>query len=537
MFYHKLLKRGVFMGCFKRSGKISACIGVLLAASFSFSDFLIDDFNDGNNRNEIDAYWYFYDDYSPGGSSIVNNDPFEEYGIEDGVAVMDFTLGDSVDKVDYMLYPFVGMGFNFDGEDGKTNFDLTGATALKFRAKGDQKFVVKLLIETSNVTDDNKLHHKFEVTQAWREVTVLLEKDPDLGLTQENWGSSSPKRDYDPTKVQKLAFQVRGNENKTLKDGKLYIDDLVLVGNPKIKAWGELDTVSVGTYTGKGLLSDFEGDYPFENKIKGEWYNYTDGEIDGSSAFTKGVDQDGNLIVDEDGGVSGCGISVSFLLGEKIEGVDDSIAPFCGIGTNVTKGGKSYNAKEVGATGIYFEYKSDLPIVVEVEDSIKRGDGAVYFAKLPSTGGNWAGAVVPFDSLKLPKWVGKGVAKLATTNLKKIQFKLTGNPNDEGSFSIDNLYLMNAELVNVKQRIQNLAAKGIKVNQRNNQLNIQLDNRLGDSKISLVNPVGKIVLSKRVSSGARYCTLPLSNRANGVYLLKISSANGNVETLPLNVTR
>jgi hypothetical protein len=53
--------------------------------------------------------------------------------------------------------------------------------------------VVKLVVETSNVTDDNKLHHKFEVTETWREVTVLLEKDDDLGLTQENWGSSSPK--------------------------------------------------------------------------------------------------------------------------------------------------------------------------------------------------------------------------------------------------------------------------------------------------------------------------------------------------------
>lgn len=522
---------------FERSGKISVvCIGLLLAASFSFSDFLIDDFNDGNNKNELESYWYFYNDEVPGGNSVVENDPFEDYGVEDGAAVMEFSLGDSVDKDDYILYPFVGMGFNFDGADGKTNFDLTGADALKFRAKGDQKFVVKLVVETSNVTDDNKLHHKFEVTETWREVTVLLEKDDDLGLTQENWGSSSPKKDYDPTKVQKLAFQVRGNENKKLKRGKLYIDDLVLVGSPKIKAWGEMDTVSAGTYTGSGLLADFEGEYPFENKIKGEWYTFTDQDIDGTSEFTKGVDGDGNLVVDEDGGISGNGISIAFLLGGKIEGEEDSILPFCGVGTNIIKGGKSFNAEATGATGFYFEYKSDFPVLFEVEDSIKRADGAVYFVKLPSTGGKWAGAEIPFDSLKLPKWVGRSSA-LARTNLKKIQFKLSDGSKKEGNFSLDNVYMMDAELVNVKQRTRDLAAKGIKVVQRNNHLNIQLDNRLGDSRISLVNPAGKIILSRTVSSSAKNCSLPLSNNASGVYLLKISSANGNVETLPLHVIR
>jgi len=97
--------------------------------------------------------------------------------------------------------------------------------------------------------------------------------------------------------------------------------------------------------------------------------------------------------------------------------------------------------------------------------------------------------------------------------------------------------MMDAELVNVKQRTRDLAAKGIKVVQRNNHLNIQLDNRLGDSRISLVNPAGKIILSRTVSSSAKNCSLPLSNNASGVYLLKISSANGSVETLPLHVIR
>jgi hypothetical protein len=59
-----------------------------------------------------------------------------------------------------------------------------------------------------------------------------------------------------------------------------------------------MDTVSVGSYTGKGLLADFEGEYPFENKIKGEWYTFTDQDIGGISEFTKGVDGDGNLVVD-----------------------------------------------------------------------------------------------------------------------------------------------------------------------------------------------------------------------------------------------
>lgn len=522
------------MGLGRSKKLIASCLGLLLAASYSSSDYLIDDFNDGNNTNELDTYWYFYNDVDEGGSSTVVNDPFETGGIVDGVATMNFSLGDSAELSSYTMYPSVAMGFNFV-ETG--TYDLTGATAISFKIKADQALKVKFVIEVSDVTDHNDLHNIISVTGAWQTVTILLENDPDLGLKQENWGSTSKKVTYNPAHVTKLAIKVRGNENKDLinKSGTLYVDDITLIGTPKIKRWGELDPVASGSFTGTGLISDFEGDYPLENKLLGAWYNYTDVDIEGTSAFTQGVDE-GVLTSTANGGVTGGGINVSYLLGSKIAGTDDSIAPFVGIGTNLNRNAKvSFNATTAGATGIYFEYKSDVFVDVELEDSISRGSGIVYFAKLPPSSA-WTGAKIPFDSLKLPKWVKSG-KPLAKTSLRKIQFKLSDAAGTMGEFALDNVYLMDATIVGVKSRIPNLASKGITVGQRNNVLEIMVDKRLGDSKVSLINPMGKIVQFKNVSANARACSLPLGNSASGVYLLKVSSANGQVETSPLHIIR
>lgn len=519
----------------KRSNKLAiACMGLLFGASISFSDYLIDNFDDNNNTNEIGTYWYFYDDSDPGGSSVVNNDPFEDGGVEEGVAFMDFALGDSVEKTDYTLYPFVGMGFNF--VDGKTEeFDLTGATAISFKAKADQEMSVKFLLETSDaVGNDDKLHHIFTVEEAWKTVTIQLEMDPDVGLTQEGWGDEI---DYDPTTAQKIAFQVRGNENKKLKSGILYIDSMVLVGKPKIKKYGELDPVELGSFKEKGLIADFEGKVPFVNKLKGEWYNYDDSKLEGgTSAITKGV-QEGDLVISEKGGVEeSAGIDVSFLLGDFIENGEDVVAPFCGVGTNIIKGGKSYNADKYGATGVYFEYKSDVYVTLEVEDTIKRSYSAVHFAILPPTDGEWLGAEVPFDSLVLPKYASSA-KPLALTNLTKIQFKLSDAPEIEGNFALDNVYLMNAEIVGIKHTSLNSAQKGIILNQSKNALSINLDKKLGESQISLINPIGKVVALKNLSANTRTYSLPLGKNASGVYLLKITSANGQVSTSPLQIIR
>ncbi len=530
---------------------VAAGASILVAASFGFADFLIDDFNDKDNKNEIGTYWYFYDDTKAGGSSSVTNDPFETGGVnEDGVAVMEYAFGDSVDKGDYTLYPFVGMGFNFIG-DGTTPYDLTGATAISFDIWADKATKVKFLLETSDLkASDDKLHSIISVGTTKANVKVLLEIDKTLSnaLKQEGWGTPKLKT-YDPTTNLKIAFQLRGHpdENPTFgkgTSGKLYVDNFNIVGSPKIRRWAELDTVALGTYKSDlGLLSDFSSEEPTINNLKGEWFIYTDVDNDGTSKFTLGFDPDDDkkFVVNATGGAGETpGVSMAFELGPKlVTSAGDSILPYVGLGCNVLKGGrKGYDAKTDGATGIYLEYKSNIYVNAEVEDSINRGSGIVYYAALPPTGGKWAGVKIPFDSLKLPQWYTELAPKLTTTGLRKIQFKLSDGAVKEGTFAMDNIYFMGAKFSSgIIARSHKLVRNNIDINQIGNVINVRFNGKTAveGGSVSLLNTMGKVVAAKSISKEVNTCTLPLGNNASGVYLLRVTSENGLVETLPVHL--
>jgi hypothetical protein len=529
---------------------VAAGVSLLVAVSFGFADFLIDDFNDKDNKNEIGTYWYFYNDNTPGGTSTVTNDPFESSGVNaDGVAEMDYTFGDSVVKTDYTLYPFVGMGFNFIG-DGKTPYDLTGATAISFDIWADKATKVKFLLETSDCTNDDKLHSIISVGTTKTKATVLLELDKTLtgALRQEGWGTPKMTK-YDPTKNLKVAFQLRGNENTTFvkgTKGKLFVDNFTIVGSPKIRKWSELDTVALGTYKSDlGLLSDFSSETPTINNLKGEWFIYNDKDNGGTSKFTLGADPDDDrkFLVNATGGAGGTpGVSMAFELGPKlVTSAGDSITPYVGVGCNIMKGGKTgYDAKTGGASGLYLEYKSSIYVNVEVEDSINRGSGVVYYAVLPPTGTKWAGAKIPFDSLKLPQWVNTIMPKLTLTGLRKIQFKLTEGDatKKEGTFAIDNIYFMGAKFSNsIIARSHKLINNNIDINQIGNVINVRFNGKsaLEGGSVSLLNTMGKVVAAKSINKDANTCSLPLGNNASGVYLLRVTSENGMVETLPVHL--
>lgn len=530
---------------------VAAGVSLLLAVSLGFADFLIDDFNDGDNTNEIGTYWYFYNDKDPGGSSVVENDPFEDAGVnEDGVAIMEYTLGDSVDKEDYMLYPFVGMGFNFIGE-GDEPYDLTGATAISFDIWADKKTNVKFLLETEDLAkSDDKLHSIIEVGTTKKNVSILLEVDKTLtnALKQEGWGTPKIKT-YDPTSNLKVAFQLRGHpdENPTFgkgTSGTLYVDNFTIVGPVKIKKYAELETVALGTYkSDEGLLSDFSEEEPTVNRLAGEWFIYNDVDNDGTSKFTKGFEEgEEKFLVDETGGADGTpGVSMAFELGPKLVNAnEDSILPYVGVGCNILKGGrKGYNAEGDGATGLYVEYKSNIYVQVELEDSINRGSGKVHHVMLPPTEDKWVGVKIPFDSLKLPQWVNTIEDGLATNCLKKIQFKLSDGAIKEGTFAFDNLYFMGAKFTASFKRSQRSLNNSIKVNQTGNMLNVMFNNvkNSDGANVSLINTLGKVVAAKSINKETMSCTLPITNNASGLYLLRISTVNGAVETTPIQIFR
>ncbi len=533
------------MGLGESKKILIAGLGLLFAVGSVFSDFVLDDFDDGDSRNSLGTYWYFYTDYANGGTSTIGGISDEptfigEYeGGKEGTycALMDFKLcKHDADVMGEYNLPNVNLGVNFNNDESA--FDLTGAEAISFDIKADQDMVVRFLVQMDKSVNvaDNDYHRLIEVTENWQTVTVLLEKDPVAGLKQETgWGKTAA---FDISKLTKLAWRVGVKDNEELegKSGKLYIDNITIVGNPKIKIHGEIDSiVPIGSFTGSGLLSDFEDeDNPFCNKLGYYWYTYTDE----SSVFTTGVDNGDFVLGDGADGSKGIAVDVKLGYNYYDENSEDSVAPYLGFGTNLRNDNKAtnpyYDAEADGATGIYLEYKSDIPVNLELLDNKNRGGGVVYHVILPSSEGEWQGAVIPFNDFVLPDWAS-GTA-LDKTKLGKIQFKITGKPETMGSFAVDNLYLMNAKLTSIKSFKSRISTNGIIINNNRNAINVNFNRAMGNAKLSLIDPMGKIVALEKINPNSRSCSISLNNRASGVYFLKVAS-NNFVETAKIYINK
>ena len=124
------------------SKALIAGIGLLFAVGSAFSDVVFDDFDDGDSRNALGTYWYFYTDYANDGKSTIggiNDEPtfLGEYeGGKEGsyCARMDFELCKHDEDVmgQYNL-PNLNLGVKFNKDE--TAFDLTGAESISLISK------------------------------------------------------------------------------------------------------------------------------------------------------------------------------------------------------------------------------------------------------------------------------------------------------------------------------------------------------------------------------------------------------------------
>jgi hypothetical protein len=291
---------------------------------------------------------------------------------------MEFKLGTETGNED--VKPYVV----FETEFVKNKvIDFSGTEAIEFDVKSDiaAGLSVKFVVTTSAVKDYNHYCHVVkDISTEWKTVKVLFTKDPDIGLAQEKgWGKTVK---FDSTQIQRFGFAVRKNENdSTLSEGTLYIDNIKLIGNPNIKKFDEIGLVDVGSYKGDGLVSKFDDeDNPTETRLGSYWYTYQDA---GTSKFTKGLDADEVLAVDEAGGQGGPALAMGFELGDRVDNDGTMIDPYVGLGMNLG----TFDALEAGATGIYVEYKSaagdkKFYVEMEVEDSEKREAGVAWHVKL-----------------------------------------------------------------------------------------------------------------------------------------------------------
>lgn len=528
-------------------------LGVLIASTYCLANTVIDDFDDGNSKSKIQKYWYFYTDVDNDGTStiygVAKNPEFAgEYDGKDGTygAAMEFNLGDT-SGMSSGCKPYVAMGLNFaegTSTNGRYPYDLTGADSISFYVKGDKAFTARLYMELTTVKNWDDYFYAIDVTTSWQHVTIAMKKDSKKGFKQNGWDDEYVA--FDLTQIAKMNFRVRWDENPDLEDGTLYIDSIVMHGNAKFPKQGTINPEDVGSLPSSECLLNNFADGKKKNTLGFSWFTYTDNTIEGTSVFTAGYDDDTkNLELDATGGYDNTeGISISVKLGDMIPNSSDPknpIAPFVGIGTTLgdeTNG--FFNAG--GGTGIYLNYKSDIEVELELVDTTSRTDGMAFHVVLPTTQGEWKQINAPFSAFVLPDWVNKAdlttaQAELNETCLSKLQIKISGDAKADGNFSLDNIYFDGVSIVSVLPLNQKIYSNGISFVRNRDAIKINFNNLAGSASVSLLNPMGKIVNLQKLNNRFSSCSIPLSGKASGVYILKIAGSSGLIQTRSIHIVK
>jgi endo-1,4-beta-D-glucanase Y len=164
--------------------------------------------------------WYVFTDAGDKGASTIQNSRFTNivWSKKDEICeeINDYNVimqdgSDWVAKIDrYSLsqgqnpwHPYASIGL--DAVNNGTSYNLSNCTGgFKYSYKGEAHNF-KVLLRT--VTDYN-YHHKTQTSasSSWKEVTVLTED-----LAQETWGPDDPVVDFDLSKIEGFAWEVKGN--------------------------------------------------------------------------------------------------------------------------------------------------------------------------------------------------------------------------------------------------------------------------------------------------------------------------------------
>lgn len=209
-----------------------------IPAMISYADMMIFDFEHGFNKNNYGG-WTAYDDrYDNGTSKILshcsdngqkayNLDTLSSDGYEsDSCALLHYSLG--VNENSNISYVGLAMSF-FD------TVDFSGTKAVKFNIRADRDIRVWFRIQTSDITDYNYYAYTVNVNKKWQTISI------DLRLLRQMFGGIGHEpKPFDTTKVIALSWEINADANyrqpdslkRYIDDGKLYIDNVELIGNP-----------------------------------------------------------------------------------------------------------------------------------------------------------------------------------------------------------------------------------------------------------------------------------------------------------------
>ncbi len=386
---------------------------VLFFPSLFAGNLLLDDFSDGDNANNLEQYWYYYDDNrltgpddrplaSPGSRQSDITVPYslmyreaagnkadtfrirnysfcvkEQSGNKYGA--MPFLLGEKW-KVSWgYAYPYVGM-VTMLAVDGRS-IDLTGATRVSFKMRSHaNQLTVGFQFRTLDIARDSSFAYfgrVIAVDTAWAQFHIAIPQD----LMQPGWtAAAQAKFALDVNHATELAWEVHGENNPMIASDTVDIDDIVIEGDfsspppnppptrPATAAFCAFETVPrnitpLGTY----------------------WYAFDDHDYQGNSNITRGAHKDTStglytLVWITGSGFGNCGYgpAIDLLLGKalrKAAAAGDTITlpGFAGTGFNTYDSALAiyFNAKtgKIGPNGsavmandknsIYFEYVAD----------------------------------------------------------------------------------------------------------------------------------------------------------------------------------
>ena len=183
---------------------------------------LVDDFEDGDNKNNLDNYWYTYNDNDNGGASIITT-PLNAEGdiipatVNNGstkALLVSYTL----DRGDYEYEPYVGWGVQVDPDSSNGRFG-----GITYWYKGGAH---EVHIEVTDVKDYDVHLAKVAASRTWKQ-SVIRFKD----LVQGGWGKEVA---FDAKNIRAISFQAKGNKNKAISDS-LFIDNLYLQDTSEVE--------------------------------------------------------------------------------------------------------------------------------------------------------------------------------------------------------------------------------------------------------------------------------------------------------------
>ncbi len=183
---------------------------------------LVDDFEDGDNKNNLDNYWYTYNDNNNGGASIITT-PLNAEGdiipatVNNGstkALLVSYTL----DRGDYEYEPYVGWGVQVDPDSANGRFG-----GITYWYKGGAH---EVHIEVTDVKDYDVHLAKVAASRTWKQAVIRF-KD----LVQGGWGKEVA---FDAKNIRAISFQAKGNKNKAISDS-LFIDNLYLQDTSEVE--------------------------------------------------------------------------------------------------------------------------------------------------------------------------------------------------------------------------------------------------------------------------------------------------------------